>query len=373
MRRRELLGAALTGGLGLSSILGRPRPSRGGAELHADAQRPRPLQSRAGGTTGARRTSGTPPRSGPLSSVAVGRRDLTVELGSDGRPTLLGLVFDDAVVYRHRVPPDQTAVSIDLYDVELDYRDATYRRSGYRPGTYTVVAYDGRARVDELELALRQELVIEDVTVRSVPVAGGPTVPHLVYALTNTGSGPTYVHELHYRDARSATAVLENPGGGRDLYAERDHEIQVLPATRTPTASPPVRLFAETERGTGDDRFLAPKETRRYLGPPIGDTYHDPDGATAHSLEPPSSTPTVSVEAVSGNTGPQDPDSTPGEKEQFAGLAADHLDAVSIASYDLRLAASDPVVTDRWAYYATVSVAALERTGTWRVTGQGPK
>lgn len=359
MKRRELLGAALTGGLGVGSLFGRNRPT---PTTGPKAGRDRNHSATQGTTT----SGSTNASQDAISTVSVGRRGLAIEFESEDSATQLSLVSGDTVVYRRRVWADQSSVSIDLYDVELTYPDRTYRNAGYRPGTYTLVAYRGHQRVDEVDIRLVHGLAIDGVTVAPVQVDGGPTVPHLVYSITNTGSGPSYVHEVHYRDARDATAAIENPDSGRDLYAETDHELHVLPAAGSRDASPPLRPFVPSRNGDADARFLAPGETRRYLGPPVGDTYHDTDDAASLSLEPESLPPSVTLECVSGNTGPQDPNASDSGHRQFAALRADHLDAVSIVAYDLQLSASDPTVTDEWGGYADVTVEALQRTATWR-------
>lgn len=371
MKRRELIGAALTGGLGVSSLVGgfRSRPMPPPIPSEATAGR-----SASAGTAG---TAATPTETttdsdhrgstrDAISTVAVGRRAVRVEFASDDSATELSLVYRDSVVYRRRVWADQSAVSIDLYGVELAYPETTYREAGYRPGTYTLVAYDGQTRVDEADVDLVHGLAIDSVTVEEVQVDGGPTVPHLVYRLTNTGTGPTYVHEVHYRDARTATAVIENPDAGRDLYAEGNHQLQLLPASGTRDASPPLHPVGPSRTGNADGRFLAPGETRRYLGPPVGDTYEDSDDPTSLPMEPEALSPAVTIECVSGNTGPQDPTASDAERTQFAALGADHLDAVTVAAYDLQLSVGEPTVTDEWGYYSDVSVKSLRRTATWR-------
>lgn len=381
MRRRDVLGAAVAGALGVSSVPGRQGANRGTdsdagsthprADSSADPEHP-PADSNADRTHGSEDRR----RGEAISSVNVDRRGLTVEFASRDSATELHLVYEDAVVFRRRVWADQSAVSIDLYGVELAYRDTTYRGSGYRPGQYTLVAYDGRTRVDEVDVSLVHGLAIEAVTAEPVRVAGGPAMPHLVYELTNTGSGPTYVHEIHYREARNATGVIENPDGG-DLYAEGDHRIQVLPGTDhsgrsgdgSGFASPPLGHHGESEQGTQDirhRRYLAPGETRQFLGPPVGDTYHDSDDPGSMALEPASLSPAVTVECVGGNTGPQDPTASADAHEEFVALRADHLDAVTVRGYDLGLSARDPTVTDEWGFYADVTVQTLRKTGTWR-------
>lgn len=392
MRRRDVLGAAVASVLGVSSVPGRRGANRG-TDSSAGPTHPR-VDSGAGSTqpradssadreyqpgdSNADRTHGSEDRrrGGAISSVTVDRRGLEVEFASRDSATELHLVYDDAVVFRRRVWADQSAVSIDLYGVEVSYRDSTYRGSGYRPGRYTLVAYDRRTRVDEVDVTLVHGLAIEAVTAEPVRVAGGPAMPHLVYELTNPGSGPTYVHEIHYREARNATGVIENPDSG-DLYAEGDHRIQVLPATGrsggsgdgSDFASPPLGHHGESEPGNQDirhPRYLAPGETRRFLGPPVGDTYHDSDDPGSMTLEPESLSPAVTVECVGGNTGPQDPTASADARAEFAALRADHLDAVTVRAYDLGLSARNPTVTDEWGFYADVTVRTLRNTGTWR-------
>lgn len=367
MKRRELIGAALTGGLGVSSLVGRSRPRERTPTAHS--------QSTAGRAASAG-SADSPPEAttdsdqqgatrDAISNVAVGRRGIDVEFASEDSATQLSLVYGGSVVYRRRIWADQSSVSIDLYGVELTYPETTYRQAGYRPGAYTLVAYDGQTRVDEADVQLGHGLAIDAVTVERVQVDDGPTVPHLVYRLTNTGTGPTYVHEIHYRDARTATAVIENPDAGGDLYAEADHQLQLLPASGTRDTSPPLRPFAPSRQGNPNGRFLAPGETRRYLGPPVGDTYEDTDDATTLAMEPESLSPAVTIECVSGNTGPQDPTASDAERTEFVALEADHLDAVTVAAYDLQLSAGEPTVTDEWGYYADVTVEVLRRTATW--------
>lgn len=354
-----MLGAALTGGLGVGSLFGRPRPTQESPQTGGTDR----ARSADHGTTASESQSAS---QDAISTVSVGRRGIAIEFESEDTATQLSLVSEDTVVYRRRVWADQSSVTIDLYDVELTYPDTTYRHAGYRPGPYTLVAYRGQQRVGEVDIRLVHGLAIDAVTVEPVQVGGGPTVPHLVYAITNTGSGPSYVHEVHYRDARDATAAIENPDAGGDLYAETDHELHVLPASGSRDASPPLRPFVPSRHDDAEARFLAPGETRRYLGPPVGDTYHDTDDAASLSLEPQSLSPSVTLECVSGNTGPQDPNASDAGRGQFAALEADHLDAVTVVAYDLQLSASGPTVTDEWGGYADVTVEALQRTASWR-------
>lgn len=366
MNRRAFLGAALGGSVGVASSLRvvnpgvSERPAR--ASAPAGEVRPATEQSTTGGDGSRTRASRS-----PLSDVTVGNRAITVSLPTDTEITQLSLVFDGTLVHRRRVWADQRAVSIDLYDVELDYSDATYRHAGYRPGTYTLVAYEDRNRVDSVDLHLVHGVEIEGVTIDPIHVDDGPAVPHLVYALPNPGSGPTYVHELFYRDARDATAVIENPDADRDLFAGADHEISVLPAARdhaTP-ASPPIAAVPGAAE-VRDPRFLAPGETRGYLGPPVGDTYEDSDEPSTLEMSPESLSPSVTVECVSGNVGPQDPSTTTRARDRFAALVADHLDAVTIVEYRLDLSVQGPTVTDEWGFYRAASVNGIERTGAWR-------
>lgn len=369
MRRRKFLGATLVGSLGATSVFGKERPASEEktetATTTPTEQAPRTQTQPTTATDSGSQTTASQP---PLSEVTVGRRDITVVLPADAAVTQLSLVYDGTVVSRHHVWADQREVSIDLYGGDLAYPD-TYRHAGYLPGAYTLVAYEDRKRVGAVDLHLVHGLAIDAVTVESMQVDGGPTIPHLVYALTNTGSGPTYVHELYYRDGTDTTAVIENPDAGGDLFAEADQEIHVLPATRRSPASPPIRHIADDR--TGDARYLAPGETRRYLGPPVGGTYHDTDDPSTLEMHPESLSPSVTVECVSGNTGPQAPSATAAERERFAALATERLDAVTIAEYALNLSARRPTVTDTWGFYADVAVTSLERTGDWRCATGG--
>jgi len=194
--------------------------------------------------------------SGPLSNpiiqeTAVSGRSLVVTLQSDHSVSTLNVIGPSGSQFRSAsVATGATSVEVPLFD----YQRGWY----YEPGEHELVAVSDDEEVASTTVELEPELTVTDVQQYTEGRSTTTNRANLLVTVENTGTGPTWVYHVGYRDALYPSANniptneyarsnplqnLEEPESASEVVLAPDESTELV------GMQPPLLLPSEAECG----------------------------------------------------------------------------------------------------------------------------